>query len=97
VISSTASGNGWWGVDFFGGFASVNSSKASGNASGGIHLTSDAASLMSNTADGNGYPGGDSDLAGLGILVDNYTTAPTGTNLVRGNDDPAACYPSPLC
>jgi hypothetical protein len=52
---------------------------------------------MGNRADGNGFVGGVSDGLGLGIRVQNFTTAPVGTNLARGNDDPAECDPGSLC
>jgi hypothetical protein len=50
-----------------------------------------------NRAENNGFFGGASDLTGLGIYATGYTTAPVGTNVAGGNDDPAGCNPSALC
>lgn len=57
----------------------------------------DAAALQGNGADGNGFPAGASDDSGLGIEVTGFTTAPIGTNVALGNDDPAECNPASLC
>src|SRR5262249_56875584 len=73
-----------------------NSRKGSGNGRG-IEVTGDAATLKGNRAEGKGFPGGASDGVGLGILVGGFTTAPLGTNVVRGNDDAAECQPASLC
>jgi Right handed beta helix region len=97
VTSSTTSGNGGWGLSIKGNHASVKSTKASSNAGHGIEVSGDAATLKSNQAQGNGFLGGISDGVGQGILVSGYTIAPGGTNLARGNDDPAECSPASLC
>jgi hypothetical protein len=97
VISSTASGNGGGGVYIKGNSASVKSTKTSGNAGHGIEVSGDAALLRGNSAQGTGFLGGVSDGIGLGILVGGFSIAPTGTNLARGNDDPAECSPASLC
>src|SRR5262245_41566663 len=94
VQSSTASGNGVYGVGVFGTSASVKSSIAAGNGVYGILVGGDAAQLRSNRAEANGFTGGASDLAGLGIWAVGYSTAPSGTNVARGNDDPAECDPA---
>lgn len=57
----------------------------------------DAAALQGNRADGNGFLAGASDDFGLGIEVTGFTTAPIGTNVALGNDDPAECNPASLC
>ena len=97
VKSSTASGNAKYGIQLDGDAASVRSSVASGNDERGIYVHGDAATIKGNKADGNGFPGGASDVAGLGILAEDYTTAPAGSNTARGNDDPAECSPASLC
>ena len=97
VSSSTASGNAWDGFFIQGAFVSVTTTKASGNAIHGIWVSGNAATLKGNQAGGNGFLGGNSDGSGLGILVQNFATPPAGTNLARGNDDPANCQPSSLC
>ena len=97
ITSSTASGNGDDGVDVNGASASIKSVTAFGNGADGISVSSDAATIKSNQAKANGFPAGASDLAGLGILVFNFTTPPVGTNTALGNDDPAECVPASLC
>jgi hypothetical protein len=97
VASSTASGNLWNGLYTEGNSISVSSTKASGNGGHGIYVSGDAATLTRNRTEGNGFQGGGSDGIGQGILVQGFATAPTGTNLARGNDDPANCQPSSLC
>ena len=97
IQSSTASGNGLDGIVVFGNSASVKSSTASGNDGFGIGVGGDAPQLRSNRADANGYASGASDLAGLGIVASGYSTEPSGTNVARGNDDPAECGPEFLC
>jgi putative surface-exposed virulence protein len=97
VSSSTASGNAGHGLVVVGISASVKSTKASGNGGHGIYVSGDAATLTRNRAEGNGFQGGGSDGIGQGILVQGFATAPAGTNLARGNDDPANCQPSSLC
>ncbi len=97
VKSSTASGNAVHGIFVIGDSASVKLSTASGNAVHGIYVLGDAAVVKGNRAEANGFSGGGSDDFGLGIFVSNFTIAPTGTNVARGNDDPAECSPSSLC
>jgi Right handed beta helix region len=97
VASSTASANGDVGLYVEGDSASVKSTKTSGNVNAGIVVSGDAATLKGNRAEGNGFPGGASDDVGVGILVHNFTIAPVGTNLARGNDDSAQCQPASLC
>ena len=97
VSSSTASGNAWDGFFIQGAFVSVTTTKAPGNAIHGIWVSGNAATLKGNQAGGNGFLGGNSDGSGLGILVQNFATPPIGTNVARGNDDPANCQPSSLC
>jgi hypothetical protein len=61
-------------------------------------VTGGAAQIKSNQAEANGFVGGASDGSGFGIVVTGYTTtAPTGTNVARGNDDPTDCFPALLC
>ncbi len=95
--SSTASGNAGNGIFVAGASAQIKSSKASGNSTYGIVISGDAAQLTGNRAEGNGFEGGTSNLVGLGIWVTGYTTAPVGTNVSRGNDDPQECVPALLC
>ncbi len=97
VKSSTASGNDQTGISVSGASVSVSSSAVSGNAMSGIVVSGDAAVVRGNRAETNGFPGGISDLKGFGIYATGYTTAPVGTNVVRGNDDPSECQPAPLC
>jgi hypothetical protein len=96
IKSVTASGNGLAGIDVTSASASIVSSTVSGNGTEGIHVDGDAAKVSGNRAETNGFAGG-SDLAGLGILVENFTTAPVGTNVARANDDFTECDPLPLC
>jgi hypothetical protein len=97
VTSTTASGNGASGLFVGGNSASIGSTTASGNQVYGIDLSGDQGALKGNRADGNSFAGGVSDGFGLGIRVENFTTAPVGTNLARANDDPAECDPGSLC
>jgi hypothetical protein len=97
VTSSTTSGNGARGILAVGGQASVKSTKASGNSSNGIEVIGDTATVAGNRAEANGFPGGASDGAGLGIENTGFTTLPVGTNIVRGNDNSAECFPATLC
>jgi len=95
VTSSIASGNAGIGIDVVATVdPSVKSSTASGNGSDGISVSGDAAHIKGNHADGNGFVVFG---AGLGIRTEGFSTAPTGTNLARGNDDPAECDPASLC
>jgi len=97
ITSTNASGNASAGVSVIGGSLDVKSSTASGNGTLGIGVWGDAAALQGNRTDANGFQGGASDGLGPGILVDKFTTAPTGTNPSRGNDDPGECSPASLC
>jgi large repetitive protein len=97
ITSATATGNGGNGISVGGPSASIKSSTVYGNADNGIVVDGNAASLKGNHADANGFPAGASDLAGLGIFVHNFTTAPAGTNTANGNDDRAECDPASLC
>jgi len=97
IKSSTASANAGNGIAVGGDLASIKSSVTSANASHGIVVSGNAASITSNRAEANGYPGGASNLAGLGIYVHNFATAPVGTNIARANDDPEECSPISLC
>jgi hypothetical protein len=76
---------------------SIKSSTVFGNGSDGIVVNGNAASLKGNHADANGFPGGASDLTGLGIFVQGFTAPPVGTNDAGGNGDRAECDPAPLC
>ena len=98
IQSSSAVGNGSFGIFITGDSGSVSSSTASGNGVHGVEVLGDAAKLSGNRAEANGFAGGSaSDLTGLGIFVPGSTTAPVGTNVARGNDDPAECDPTSLC
>jgi putative surface-exposed virulence protein len=97
VSSTITSANGGTGLTVLSASASIKSTTASGNEGFGIALSGDQATLTGNRADGNGYVGGTSDGVGLGIRVQNFTTAPVGTNLARGNDQAADCDPGSLC
>lgn len=97
VQSSTASGNLGNGIYVSGTSAAIRSSNAFGNAQYGIAVSGDAAVVEGNRAEANGFADGASDLGGLGLDVFGYTTAPVGTNVARGNDDPAECRPASLC
>jgi hypothetical protein len=97
IKSSTAAGSSTLGFEILGDSAQVISSIATGNGVDGIYVSGDAPSIRGNHADGNGFSIGASDLAGLGIHALNYTTAPVGKNVARGNDDPAECQPALLC
>jgi Right handed beta helix region len=99
IQSSTASGNFVHGIDVVGDSATVRSTTASGNVALGISVKGEAAVIKGNQAQANGYdPTGGYNLSGLGIDVSGYaTTAPVGTNVALGNDDPAECEPASLC
>jgi hypothetical protein len=98
IQSSSAFGNGSFGIFITGDSGSVSSSTASGNGVHGVEVNGDAARLSGNRAEADGFAGGSaSDLTGLGIFATGYTTAPVGTNVARGNDDPAECDPTSLC
>jgi Periplasmic copper-binding protein (NosD) len=96
VRTSTASGNTASGVYVNGAAARIQSSTASGNGAHGIRVDGDAPRITGNHTDVNGFVGG-FDLNGLGIVVSGYTTAPVGTNVAHGNDDPSECAPTSLC
>jgi hypothetical protein len=96
VTSAVASGNGYAGIQAYGA-ASIKSSTASGNGGDGIAVVGNAARLRANSANGNGFAGNASDGFGLGVVVSGYTTAPLGTNVAHGNDDPSDCSPASLC
>ena len=102
--SSIASGNRSFGITGFADFVSITASTASGNGfspgmgSAGILVLGNASSIVGNRADGNGLEAGlASDKNGFGISVANYTIPPSGTNVARGNDNPAQCDPAFLC
>lgn len=97
VTSSVLSGNSWNGLRIEGDSASVKSTTASANTNNGIEVEGESAIIKANHVEGNGMPNGASDGQGLGIAVSSLTNAPVGTNVVRGNDDPAECKPSSLC
>lgn len=97
ITSATASGNGGNGISVGGPSDSIRSSTVYGNADNGIVVNGNAASVKGNHSDANGFPAGVSDFAGLGILVQNFTTAPIGANTADGNDDRAECDPASLC
>jgi hypothetical protein len=97
IRSSTIAGNVFDGVLVAGTHDSVASSRSSGNGRDGIVVVGDAASLNKNLASGNGFPGGVTDLTGVGIHVFGFTTAPSGSNTALGNDDPAECVPALPC
>jgi Periplasmic copper-binding protein (NosD) len=97
VRTSIASGNIVSGIYVNGAAARIQSSTASGNGAHGIQINGDAPRVTGNQADANGFADGAFDLNGLGIFVSGYTTAPVGTNVARGNDDPSECDPTSLC
>ena len=97
IKSATASGNAGIGVAVQGDDASIASSIASGNGNTGIGVDGNFAAIKGNVANANGFPGGASDGTGPGIGIVGYTTAPVGTNVAHGNDDPAECTPALLC
>jgi len=97
IKSATASGNAGIGVAVQGDGASIASSIASGNGNTGIGVDGNFAAIKGNVANANGFPGGASDGTGPGVGVVGYTTAPVGTNVAHGNDDPAECTPALLC
>jgi hypothetical protein len=99
VKSSTFSGNAGFGVYVTGASATIGSSTASGNGMEGIRVFGDGAAVSANRAEANGFSGAASDGAGLGIDVvkGSFTAPPAGTNVARGDDDPADCDPFHLC
>jgi large repetitive protein len=97
VRSSVVTGNGGDGIRIFGASASIKSSTVSGNDLDGVSVDGDAAKLVGNRMEANGYPAGASDGNGVGIVVTGFTTGPVGSNVARGNDDPAECAPASLC
>jgi hypothetical protein len=97
VTSASVSGNGYYGMYVVGSPTKIQSSTASGNGSYGIFVGGAALVVKGNRADANGFAAGASDLSGLGIWAWGYATPPVGTNVVRGNDDPAECDPAALC
>jgi hypothetical protein len=72
---------------------------ASRNIIVGIHVDGDAPTISHNRAEADGFDTASpsSDFTGLGILAENYTTPPVGTNTADTNDDPAECSPVSLC
>lgn len=91
VTSSTASGNARIGINIDATVnPSVKSSIASGNGSDGILVQGAVGQIKGNHADGNGF----AQSFGLGIHTGAGTT---GTNLARGNYNPAECDPVSLC
>jgi len=97
ITASTASANALHGVLAVGASAVVRSTTAAANSGHGIDAWGDAATLKGNRAYGNGLPGGVSDGWGTGVFAGNFVVPPVGTNVARGNDDPAGCNPSALC
>ena len=80
------------------GTSTIQSTTASGNVTHGFFVSGNDATLRRNRAEANGFPGGASDGVGPGIYYNgNITTVSAGTNIARGNDDPAGCKPSALC
>jgi hypothetical protein len=92
-------GNATYGINVsFGHLARITSSEISGNGEDGVRINGDSALVTRNRADGNGFPyGRASDLHGAGIVVNYFNTAPRGSNIAQGNDDPAECVPALLC
>jgi len=97
VASSTAVANGVSGFEVYGNSVSIKSSVASGNVLRGIFVQGDGANVTGNRTDANGFKTGESDDIGLGINVNGFTTPPRGSNVARGNDNPADCAPTSLC
>jgi Periplasmic copper-binding protein (NosD) len=98
IKASVVAGNGLNGIEANGDSASVTASTVTGNEVDGIRVRGNAASVTKNRVYGNGFPGGVSNLAGLGINVTDFpNTPPTGKNIAQGNDDPAECVPAYLC
>ena len=104
VTSSQAYGNDDDGVHIEGASARVRSSRVSGNGTEGIDVSGDAARIGrlpggpasdKNYADANGFV--PVDAIGVGIWAHDFTTAPIGKNVARGNDDPRDCLPETLC
>jgi Right handed beta helix region len=97
ITSLTDDGNAGDGILVTGNFAAISSSTADGNDSNGIEVVGESASVKGNHADGNSYPGGASDLGGLGIFVTSSTIGPVGKNTALGNDGATECFPTSLC
>ena len=97
IKSASTTGNSGDGIDVGGASANISSTTASGNGVYGIDVDGDVAQVNSNRTEANGFANGVSDGHGFGIQVFNFTTAPTGTNVARGNDDPTECSPASLC
>jgi len=76
---------------------SIQASTFSGNGFEGIFVGGEGSVIKGDRAEANGFAGAESDLVRLGIVVTGFTTFPKGTNVARGNDDPAQCMPSTLC
>lgn len=85
------------GIWIQGGSADVKSSRASGNYGDGIRVAGNAATINKDIAKANGFVKGATDSVGLGIVVSDFTTAPSGHDSATGNDDGAECSPPSLC
>jgi hypothetical protein len=97
IKSTTGSGNAGIGIAVQGDSTSITSSTVVGNGNTGIGIDGNLGSIRGNLAGANGFLGGASDGTGPGIGVIGYTTAPVGTNVAHGNDDPTECVPASLC
>jgi hypothetical protein len=99
IQSTTASGNGTYGIPITGWLTSIKSSTVVANVNDGVRVVGDAPTLNSNRADVNGFFDAQSDLAGLGINVTNFSLLlpPKGKNTGLGNDSPYECFPDYLC
>jgi hypothetical protein len=97
IRSASATGNGGNGIAIVGNEALIRSSRSLNTGLDGIYVGGDAPVITGDQADANGYQGRASDLSGLGIQAENYTTPPTGIDEAGGNDDPTNCNPSSLC
>jgi hypothetical protein len=97
IESTTASENAGAGIYLSGVTSQIRLSTASDNADDGIIVAGNAARLEDNRTNKNGRTDTAPNSHHLGILAFAYTTAPTGTNLARGNTDPSECRPKTLC
>jgi len=97
IKASTVFGNGTFGIAVGGDSVSIQASTFSGNGFEGIFVGGEGSVIKGDRAEANGFAGAESDLVRLGIVVTGFTTFPKGTNVARGNDDPAQCMPSTLC
>jgi hypothetical protein len=97
VKSVTAQGNGLYGIEAVGFSDAVTSSTASGGGGPGIHVSGDVATIAHNRAELNGFDTNGTATTGFGILAENFTTPPAGTNTADANADPAECAPASLC